>query len=51
MKSRKVLIKKLSSKDLISVRNVLLELLSNETCKSIIPKDVSSSTFSEFIKV
>lgn len=51
MKSRKVLIKKLSSKDLISVRNVLLELLSNEICKSIIPKDVSSSTFSELIKV
>ena len=50
-KSKKVLIKKLSSKDLISVRNVLIELLSNETCKSIIPKEVSSSTFSELIKV
>lgn len=36
-KSRKVLIKKLPSKDSISVRNALIELLSNETCKSITP--------------
>ena len=34
-KSRKILIKKLPSKDSISVRNALIELFSNETCKSI----------------